>query len=312
MTHAVHLRHVRRYDDPALEAHVAELLEASGCPVGRGERVLVKPNLVAPRNTALSCSHPAVVRAACLFALSRGAVVTVADSPAFGTGRIMARLTGLSAGLADLPVVVANLDQPRGLRLAHGGTIGVSRLALEADHIVNVARLKCHDQMGLTLAVKNFFGCVCGFRKSLAHQRLGRDRARFATMILDVLAALPPTTSLVDGIVAMHKAGPAFGEPFPLGLLGAAASPVALDTAIYALLGLRPEAVPLWREAGRLGLGGTRPEDIDYPLERPEAFDATGFVTPAQLAPLAFEPRRFVTGRLKSLMLTLRGGPGCR
>ena len=120
---------------------------------------------------------------------SVAARVTVADSPAFGTGRIMARLAGLTEALADLPVTVASLDRPQALTLSAGGSIGVSRLALETDHIINAARLKCHDQMGLTLAVKNLFGCVCGFRKSLAHQRLGRDYGLFAGMILDILAA---------------------------------------------------------------------------------------------------------------------------
>ena len=249
MTHAVFLRRVADYDAPRLEAAAAELLDAAGCPVGRGDKVLVKPNLVGPRNTALSCSEPRLVRAVCRHLLTRGATVTVADSPAFGTGRIMARLAGITEALADLPVTVGNLDAPRPLALADGGSIGVSRLALEADHIVSVARLKCHDQMGMTLAVKNFFGCVCGFRKSLAHQRLGKDRGRFARMILDVFAALPPSTSLLDGIVAMHKAGPVAGEAFALGLLGAAANPVALDTAIYTRFGLTPQDMPLWREA---------------------------------------------------------------
>lgn len=308
MSQAVFLRHVADYAAPDLEAVVAELLESAGCPIGPGDHVLVKPNLVAPRGTALACSHPAVVRAACRFALARGAVVTVADSPAFGTGRIIARLAGLYTALADLPVTIASLDDPRPLPLAHGGSIGVSRLALAADHIVNVARLKCHNQMGMTLAVKNFFGCVCGFRKSLAHQRLGRDRARFARMILDVLAALPPSTSLLDGIVAMHRAGPTGGEAFPLRLLGAAANPLALDTAVCTLFGLSPQDVPLWAEATRLGLDGTQAETLDYPVERPEDFDATGFVLPAGLSPLTFEPERFIKGRLRSLLLTLRGG----
>ncbi|HWQ08493.1 MAG TPA: DUF362 domain-containing protein, partial [Holophaga sp.] len=212
MSEAVFLRRVAGYDDPVLPATVAALLDAATCPAGPGCRVLVKPNLVAPRQTALSCTTPAVVRAVCLHLLARGAAVTVADSPAFGTGRIMARLAGLSEALVDLPVRIENLDRPRPLRLSGGGSVGVSRTALEVDHIVNVARLKCHDQMGLTLAVKNFFGCVCGFRKSLAHQRFGRHD-RFARMILDVYAALPASTSLLDGVVAMHKAGPVGGEP---------------------------------------------------------------------------------------------------
>lgn len=309
MTQTVYLDRVDRYDDPGLDAAVAALLEQAGCPVGNGSKVLVKPNLVAPRNPPLSCTSPAVVRAACLFALERGAArVTVADSPAFGTGRIMARLAGLTEALADLPVTVASLDRPHALPLSAGGSIGVSRLALESDHIINAARLKCHDQMGLTLAVKNVFGCVCGFRKSLAHQRLGKDYGRFAGMILDVLAALPPSTALLDGVVCMHKAGPVGGEPFPLGLLGAAANPVVLDTAVYALLGASPRRVPLWQAARDRGLPGTDPQQLLYPLKNPTNFNATGFVLKDVLAPLDFETGRFVRGRLKSLMVTLRRG----
>ncbi|EHJ46695.1 protein of unknown function DUF362 [Solidesulfovibrio carbinoliphilus subsp. oakridgensis] len=309
MSHSIFLRRVAGYDDPGLDGIVSALLAAAGCQAGRGDRVLVKPNLVAPRNPSLSCSHPSVVRAVCRHLIASGARVTVADSPAFGTGRIVARLTGLTEALANLPVRVASLDCPRPVRLSGGGTIGVSRLALEADHIVNVPRLKCHDQMGLTLAVKNFFGCVCGFRKSLAHQRLGKCLGRFARMLLDVSAALPPSTSLLDGVVAMHKAGPVGGEAFALGLLAAAANPVALDTAIYARLGLSPESIPLWREALALDLPGSRADEVHFPMETPDAFDVAGFMTPRVLAPLAFEPSRFVRGRVRSLLVTFgRGG----
>jgi uncharacterized protein (DUF362 family) len=308
MSQNVTCERIDRYDDQRLPAVVAGLLEAAGCPAGPGCRVLVKPNLVAPRNPALSCSHPAIVRATCLALLGRGAQVTVADSPAFGTGRIVARLAGLEAALADLPVTITSLDGPRRQPLSGGGHIGVSRLALEADHIVNLPRLKCHDQMGLTLAVKNFFGCVCGFRKSLAHQTLGKDSARFAAMILDVYAALPPSTSLLDGIIAMHKAGPVGGEPFALGLLAAAANPVALDTAIYAALGLSPEGIPLWRAARQRGLAGAEAGDLVFPRLLPAEFCFDGFVVKPGLAPLSFEAGRFVRGRIKSLLVTLGRG----
>jgi uncharacterized protein (DUF362 family) len=306
MSEAVYLRRLTGYDDPELASVVAELLAATGYQPQPGGLVLVKPNLVAPRTMALACTTPLVVRAVCRSLLDGGARVVVADSPAFGTGRVMARLSGLAAVLADLPVTVTNLDRPRPVRLSFGGSIGVARLALAADHIVNVPRLKCHDQMGLTAGVKNLFGCVCGFRKSLAHQRFGPRDNRFARMILDVVAALPPVTTLLDGVVAMDRCGPTGGDPFPLGLLAAAANPVALDTALAQLLGYAPEMIPLWREARDLRLPGAFATELVFPLDAPGAFDAMGFRRPGKLSPIAFEPARLVKGRVKSLLTRLR------
>ena len=307
MSEAVYFRHVGAYDDFDLPGTVSELLEATGLRPPAGALVLVKPNLVAPRTMALACTAPQVVRAVCRHLLDYGVRVVVADSLAFGTGRIMARLCGLRDALADLPVTLANLDAPRAVRLSFGGHIGVARLALEADHIVNVPRLKCHDQMGLSAGVKNLFGCVCGFRKSLAHQRFGSHGNHFARMILDVAAALPPVTTLIDGVVAMERSGPTGGDPFPLGLLGAAANPVALDTALARMLGYTPESLPLWREARSMGLPGALPDELAFPLDTPESFPvATGFRRPPKLSPVAFAPGRFVKGRLKSLLTRLR------
>jgi len=306
MAESVFLRHVASYAEPALTAAVAELLDATGLRPAPGATVLVKPNLVAPRNMGLSCTTPAVVRAVCRHLLRLGARVIVGDSPAFGTGRIMARLSGLRDALADLPVTVTDLGAATAVPLSCGGSIGVSRTALAADCIVNVPRLKCHDQMAMSAAVKNLFGCVVGFRKSLAHQRFGNKSDRFARMILDVRAALPPVTTLLDGVVAMHRHGPTNGEPYPLGLLAAAANPVALDTAVFTLLGLSPGQVPLWREARAMELPGSVPETIAYPMELPGSFDVAGFVAPGAQSPIAFEPGRFVTGRIRSLLTRLR------
>jgi len=306
MAESVFLRHLAGYDEPALTAAVTALLDAAAPSLPPGARVLVKPNLVAPRNMGLSCTTPAVVRAVCRHLLRRGTRVVVGDSPAFGTGRIMAALSGLSEALADLPVTVTDLGAATAVPLSYGGSIGVSRTALTVDRIVSVPRLKCHDQMGLSAGVKNLFGCVVGFRKSLAHQRFGNSGDRFARMILDVRAALPPVTTLLDGIVAMHRHGPTNGAPYALGLLAAAANPVALDTAVFTLLGLAPEQVPLWRTARALGLPGSDPSAIVYPMEPPTRFDVAGFVAPGAHAPIAFAPTRFLTGRLKSLLTRLR------
>jgi uncharacterized protein (DUF362 family) len=164
----------------------------------------------------------------------------------------------------------------------------VASQALDAETVLNIPRLKVHDQMGMTGAVKNTFGCVAGSRKSLAHQLYGERGNRFECLILEVMQSLPETFHLLDGITAMHVHGPVGGKPFSLGLVAAAQNPVALDTAVYGLLGLDPAMVPLWREALTANLPGARPEEIGYPLLGPADFDAGGFRGPTALSPVAF------------------------
>ncbi len=290
------------YDRPALLGAVERLVSACGLDFARGERVLVKPNLVSKSNAALCCTHPEVVRAVCAHLLDCGARPTVADSPAFGGAGRVAAACGLTEALRDLGLRVATLDRPVPLTLSDGGRIGLSRRALEADRILSVARLKAHGQFRVTASTKNLFGAVCGCRKALAHVRLGDSPGRMERLVLDVRTALPPTIGLIDAITAMHRGGPIHGQGFPLGLLGCSPDTLTLDAALYGILGLSPADVPLWAEALAQDLPGARPAAARFVLDTPSAFDATGFAVQAQLDPMRFEPLRFVRGRVRSLL----------
>jgi len=138
MAQDVFLERLADYASPDLDALAGRLLELSGCRPARGDRVLVKPNLVAPANTALSCTHPAVVRAVCRYLADHGAAVTVGDSPAFGTGRTVARACGLDKALHGLPATIVNFTHPRKIPLTLGGVIGV---ASHCDHSQLAVRL---------------------------------------------------------------------------------------------------------------------------------------------------------------------------
>lgn len=290
------------YSRPALRDAVERVLTACGLDFARGERVLVKPNLVSKNNAALSCTHPEVVRAVAAHLLDCGARVTVADSPAFGSAGRVAAACGLTEALRGLGLRVATLDRPTPLKLSDGGAIGLSRRALEADRILSVARLKAHCQFRVTASTKNLFGAVCGCRKALAHVRLGDLAGRMERLVLDVRAALPPACGLIDGVVALHRGGPVSGEAFPLGLLGCSPDTLALDAALYGILGLTPADVPLWIEALIQKLPGADPRAARFVLAEPQSFDATGFEVASGLDPMRFEPLRFVRGRIRSLL----------
>jgi uncharacterized protein (DUF362 family) len=294
------------YDRPTLRDAVERVLTACGLDFARGERVLVKPNLVSRNNAALSCTHPEVVRAVCEHLLDCATRPMVADSPAFGSAGRVAAACGLDEALRDLGLRVATLDRPAPLKLTDGGSIGLSRRALEADRILSVARLKAHCQFRVTASTKNLFGAVCGCRKALAHMRLGDQAGRMERLVLDVRRALPPAIGVIDGIVALHRGGPVHGEAFALGLLGCSPDTLALDAALYGLLGLDPADVPLWTEALIQGLPGADPLAARFVLAEPQAFDARGFEVAQRLSPMRFEPLRFMRGRVKSLLDTLR------
>ena len=307
VTEKVFLARMPEYESGSLSRAVGLLLDGCAFPVlSPGTRVVVKPNFVSLSGARLACTDPRVAAAACAWLIDHRAKPVVADSPAFGTARAIARATGLTPLLKPLGVPVKSLGAPRPLTLTSGQRIGLSRTASEADLILNVPRLKAHCQMRVTASVKNLFGCVTGWRKAVAHARFGDSRSGFAAMILDILAALPPVVTLLDAVRAMHVTGPIRGEPFPLGLLAASANPVALDTALYGLLGLRPDEVPLWAEAKRRGLSGADPGELDHPLETPDRFDVSGFELPAELDELTFAPLRVARGRFRNLLANIR------
>lgn len=278
---------------------VCRALDASGFSPKPGCRILIKPNLL--RADPLTCTHPLVTAAVCARLLDQGAVPTVADSPGFGTAAGVARRIGLEEALRPLGLRVQPFTRTRAVPLRRGGSWGVARAALEADVVLSLPRVKAHAQLGLTLAVKNLFGCVVGLRKPLAHTLQGNRAGDFTAAFVDVLAALPPVVAVADGVTAMHVTGPSGGRPFPLGCIAASVSAAALDTALYGLLGATPAQVPLWAALQEHDVPGSRPEDVVLPLAQPEAFDAAGFRFPEQLADISFRPLRLARSLCRRL-----------
>ena len=288
---------VPSYGDPLLEEKIFSLLETLGASRLSGERVLLKPNWVSFRQAELSCTHPAVLQAVCKALVEAGAKVSVGDSPAFGSTAQVARASRAQEALRSLPVRIVKFTAGPTERLPCGVKVRLAKEAVEADVIVNVPRFKAHCQLLLTLAVKNFFGCVVGLQKPLLHAKIGHEGDLFPQMLLEVAQSFPRRINLLDAVVAMEGWGPTGGRPRSLGFLLGAEDPVALDTAVYAALELRPEEVPLWRVAQRAGLPGAFPQNV-----RAEGLpDLRGFALPETLTPITFNPLRLLKGLLKRL-----------
>jgi uncharacterized protein (DUF362 family) len=299
----VALLRLETYHRPRLKDTVERICRRLDFRCPRGSKVLLKPNLVTARgHSGIACTHPELVAATAEWFLDQGAAVRIGDSPAFGTARGVMAACGIQAAVAGLPVTLVNFNRGESVRLASGPQTTVAVEALSCDLLVNLPKIKAHGQMLVSLAVKNYFGTVLGWRKPYLHMRCGGgDGGGFAALLVDLLGVLPAGISLADGIMAMHRDGPVQGEPFALGLLAGAVNPVAADTALLLALAMDPASSPVWRECRRRELPGSVPEELAFLFLSPEAFDGGSFELPLQLAPVRFQPGRLLRSGIKKL-----------
>ena len=299
MTLPVSLQPLADYHPERVRIALEQLLAPLGGMatfVRPGQQVLIKPNLLAgkPPEQAVT-THPEIVRQVILLAQAAGASVSVGDSPGIGKPANVARKCGILQVALETGARFVPFTESVPVSV-HEGTfhhLEVARAVLDAEVVINLPKLKTHQMMGFTGAVKNMFGAVVGMRKVRLHLQAGADPAFFALMLLELAERFPPALSIMDAVVGMEGNGPGSGDPVKIGALLASPHALALDTAATALVGLSERQVWTQRVARESGRPGSRLEDVTVigpPLAglRPKQFRPApsmdiGFGLPAPL-----------------------------
>ncbi|MHB9096548.1 MAG: DUF362 domain-containing protein [Syntrophales bacterium] len=287
------------YEYAVLRPLIFEMMEAmGGAGISAGSRVLIKPNLLSPAEPHQAIlTHPAIVRIVAEYLLEKGAKPLVADSPAIGSFEKILQMSGIRDALRGLDVECRPFQNS--VKIDIGGPFGAIEIAedaIRADAIINLAKLKTHSQMLLTLAIKNIFGCIVGYRKPEWHMRAGADRQMFARLLVRLASTIRPSFNVLDGIVALEGDGPGRGGvPKTLGILLAGQDPFAVDLAVCRMIGLDTEQVPILKAAA----------EMEGPLVEPEIDgilpEIRGFRLP-RLTPLIYGPR-FLHGFIRRQLL---------
>ena len=250
------------------------MTEKTGFPDVKDKSVLVKPNILSGSDPDKAITtHPALVRAVIRLLKKQGASkVLVGDSPGVGSSD----LAGKKAGIADAVIEEGGIwtpfkeDQlvpaPRGQKQKQFYL--TSALAV-TDILISLPKMKTHEMMYFTGAVKNLFGLTCGLKKSRFHLNYP-EKDDFASLIVDLLDAVKPDYAIMDAIVAMEGPGPGSGYPRQVGLLMASSNAPALDIAASTIIGYEVNKIPIFREIMNRGEWLSSPEEIEYPLLQPE------------------------------------------
>ena len=250
------------YAESAVEAALCEAVDAiDGLSfVKPGMRIAVKANLVtAMKPDSAATVHPAVVCALTKMLRARGAEVVVGD----GSGGVysaaymkavydvcgMRQAEKAGARLND-DFSVIEVDYPGAVSARH---FPYTAYLGKADAIIDLCKLKTHGMMGLTCAVKNFFGSIPGTAKPEFHYQFPRSED-FANVLVDLYEYSKPRLCICDAVIGMEGNGPTQGKPRKIGCLLASRSGHMLDLVAAGLIGLKAEDVPTLSAARKRGL----------------------------------------------------------
>ena len=257
----VAIERVSDYERGAIREGLVRLLAPLGgmkAFVGQGERVLLKPNMLSPKPPEKAVTtHPEVLRAVIELVQEAGGVALVGDSPGIGGFVRVAERSGMLAVVNETGAELTEFAES--VEVAGGGAFkrfALARPYLEADKIINLPKLKTHEMMTLTCAVKNLFGAVVGHAKAGWHLKAGADRALFARMLVELYLLRKPDLTIVDAVTAMEGNGPGNGDPRRVGLLLAGANAVAVDVIAAEIAGIPKKLLYLERAAAQLGVDG--------------------------------------------------------
>lgn len=259
----VYLSRCASYDFQALSEIIGAQLHALGAEslVRPGCKAVIKPNLVLKAGPESGvATHPLVVAAVGCWLKSLGAVVTIAESPGGVYTPASLKSVYTACGYVEMA-------EKYGLTLNYGCGFTETKAPqgkrsrlfdvidpiLQADLIVDAAKLKSHCMMGLSGASKNMFGSVPGLMKPELHCRFP-EKEPFAEMLVDLCELVKPSLCIVDGITAMEGNGPTGGTARFGGVVLASRNPYAVDLVCAELINMRPETIPLLKNAMERGL----------------------------------------------------------
>jgi uncharacterized repeat protein (TIGR02543 family) len=241
---------------------VSQALEAALGPGGianlvhAGQTVLIKPNLVTSKATAVTDWHVVKALVDQIQAVNAGATITIADGSAAQDTLSVMSAQGYTTTNFPSGVTFANFNDtttnPTNTYVLADSRTGapekIPALITNADIYIDMPRMKTHYHAGLTGAVKNLgigtgpmplwntggnFGAGGSAKYGMHHD--------IRSEIVDHVACRVPDLVLMDAILPMEGQGPASGSTVSgMNMVLASKDPVATDAVAATIMGIPP------------------------------------------------------------------------
>jgi uncharacterized protein (DUF362 family) len=253
------IRASERPDDERVYQMVKEAIDLLGgleTIVRPGQTVALKPNVVTGKLSGPGVTtDKRVVEALIMLCNAAGAgKVKVVEGAGYFTETSKAlELSGIKALAEEHGAEVVDVDRDEHVELVVRDplitpTIKVSKEFMDADVRINLPVMKTHDQLEVTLGVKNLKGVLPRYMKRHFH-KIGVVKG-----ILDLSKTVPVDLTVLDCIVAMEGLGPSFGPKVELNTVMASRDVFSLDRVASKVMGFDASELDYLVEAAEHGL----------------------------------------------------------
>lgn len=284
-----------RVKDGNISKAVEEAIDLLGgikSVTGGKNRILLKPNLVAPDKRCTT--KPEVVKTIALLLQNSGKEVMIGEASAAAesfnvigndTFRTKKReiLDGMQQHVFDtlgytemaksLNIPLINLHSGNIIEVPLNDgfaakSVKIHKVLSEVDLVCSIPMMKTHTLATVTLAMKNLIGLYPGTEyysvRSWLHDRASeRGSAGVAYEVIDMNRAVKTGLSVIDATSAMQGNGPFNGTLIDMGLIIAGTSPLATDMVGATLMGFEINEIPALSLAHKSGMVPGNLTDIE-------------------------------------------------
>ena len=241
MNNIVSCRSCSEYKIEKIIPLLEEIYHQAQGPELAGKTVLLKPNILMDEDPEkVVTTHPVFLEAVIRLLQSRGAEkIFVGDAPGIHSASFIPRKSGIykvcektGAEWLYFAKKTASLSLP-------SGKTPVTSIVHEVDYIISLPKLKTHELMGFTGAIKNSFGLIPHLHKTKQHA-FHRGSRSLASFLVDLNERITPDFIFMDAITSMEGSGPGNGSPYPLHLILGSTNLLALDIIATKIIGYNP------------------------------------------------------------------------
>ena len=242
------------YEQTEIDNAIEESLKKINFKIKPNSKILIKPNLVSNNTPEQhSITHYTLIDFLCRYFLKNNCKITIGESSAFYNKGYTSRAYK-SSGIYNIakkysvPLVAFEDEkvvpvEKKNLKFL--SELYIPKIINEFDLIVDVPKIKTHDLMRFTGALKNLYGIVPGGYKQILHTKT-HNINEMAEVILDLYENLkPPILSVADAIIGLDGGPSALGKPKKIGYILSSMNPIALDVIACQIIGYSPEDIPM-------------------------------------------------------------------